>query len=205
MKTDLTLERQKLLVPLNSHPGAFALVPPLTPTHLKLPRLRGEIAKAEAALEHLQVAENVSRNSLISEAVCSGQIEGIEVNLDEVLTYEDAGSDEGLSDITVTLNYVRALEYGLEKVTRNGILALTIELIQALHARLMAGVGDTPGQLRTEQNWIGGLRIYDAKFVPPPPSRVQECLEDLVRVLQYVPAEESFFETPLVRGNGPNG
>lgn len=208
-KTDLSPDRQQLLVHLDSHPGALALVPPPTPTHLRLPGLRGEIAKAHEALGRLQAsAASLPNPNLITrtldrrEAVRSSQIEGTSSDLDDVLTFEATGSDEGLPpDVVVTLNYVKALEYGLEKVKENGVGALDIELIKELHARLMEGVrgyGDKPGELRTRQNWIGGLRIYDAKFVPPPPDRVKECLEDLVRVLQYAPAEEDFFEVPLV-------
>jgi len=208
-KSDLSPERQQLLVPLDSHPGALALVPPPTPTHLKLPGLRSEIARAHEALGRLQasVASLPNRNLVTRtldrrEAVRSSQIEGTSSDIDEVFTFEATGSDEGLPpDVMVTLNYVKALEYGLQQVAREGIRALTIDLVQELHARLMEGVrayGDPPGQLRTRQNWIGGIRIYDAKFVPPPPSRVMECLEDLVGVLQYVPGEEDFYEVPLV-------
>jgi Fic family protein len=136
------------------------------------------------------------------EAVRSSQIEGTGSEVDDLLTFEATGNDEGLPpDVVVTLNYVKAVEYGLQMIARDGIGALTINLIQGLHAQLMNGVpgyGDVPGQIRTRQNWIGGVRIYDAKFVPPPPARVAECLEDLVGVLQYVPAEEEFFEVPLV-------
>ncbi|MBJ6749564.1 Fic family protein [Geomonas anaerohicana] len=208
-KTDLSPDRQQLLVPLDSHPGALALVPPPTPTHLQLPNLRGEIAKAHEALGRLQAsASSLPNPNLITrtldrrEAVRSSQIEGTSSDLDDVLTFEATGSDEGLPpDVVVTLNYVKALEYGLAKVSQNGVGALDIELIKELHARLMDGVrgyGNKPGEMRTRQNWIGGLRIYDAKFVPPPPDRVEECLEDLVRVLQYAPAEEDFYEVPLV-------
>jgi Fic family protein len=208
-KSDLSPDRQQLLVPLDSHPGALALVPPPTPKHLQLPGLRGEIAKAHEALGRLQasVASLPNRNLVTRtldrrEAVRSSQIEGTSSDIDEVFTFEATGSDDGLpSDVVVTLNYVRALEYGLQEVGRDGIRALTVDLIKELHARLMEGVrayGAPPGELRTRQNWIGGVRIYDAKFVPPPPARVLECLQDLVNVLQYVPDEEDFFEVPLV-------
>lgn len=208
-RTDLSPDRRQLLVPLDSHPGALALVPPPTPTHLQLPGLRGEIARAHEALGRLQAsAASLPSPNLVTrtldrrEAVRSSQIEGTGSDIDDVLTFEATGSDEGLpTDVVVTLNYVKALEYGLEKVARDGIRTLTIDMVKELHARLMEGVrgyGDIPGELRTRQNWVGGLRIYDAKFVPPPPDRVKECLEDLVRVLQYAPAEEDFYEVPLV-------
>ena len=208
-RTDLSHERQQFLVPLTTHPGAFGLVPPPTPTHLQLPGLRGELPRAHEALGALHAATAALPNrNLVTrtldrrEAVRSSQIEGTSSDVDDVLTYEATGSDEGLpTDVIVTFNYVKSLEYGLQKVAQDGIKALTCDLIKELHARLMEGVrgyGDTPGQFRTRQNWIGGLRIYDAKFVPPPGDRVTGCLEDLIRVLQYVPDEEDFYEVPLV-------
>ena len=208
-RKDLSPERQKLLVPLTSHPGAYGQVPPPTPAHLNLPGLRGEITRAHEALGRLQAetAALPNRNILTRifdrrEAVRSSQIEGTWADIDDLYTYEATGSDDGLPpDVVVTLNYVKALEFGLQRVTQDGIRALTCDSIEDLHARLMDGVSgytDVPGRFRVRQNWIGGLRIYDAKFVPPPPDRVHECIEDLVRVLQYVPIEEDFFETPLV-------
>lgn len=208
-KQDLSADRQQLLVPLASHPGAFGLVPPPTPLHLNLPDLRGEIARAHEALGRLQAAtESLPNRNLVTrtfdrrEAVRSSQIEGTGSDFNDLCTFEATGSDVGMPpDVLVTLNYVKALESGLGEVAREGITALTTELIQGLHVRLMEGVEGypyPPGQIRIKQNWIRGLRIYDAKFVPPPPDRVHECLDDLVRMLQYTPLEESFFETPLV-------
>lgn len=55
-RQDLSPERQQLLVPLASHPGAYGLVPPPTPAHLNLPGLRGEITRAHEALGRLQAA-----------------------------------------------------------------------------------------------------------------------------------------------------
>ena len=208
-KTDLSPERQQLLVHLDSHPGALALIPPPTPTTLNLPGLRGEVAKAHEALGLLQASvDSLPNRNLVTrtldrrEAVRSSQIEGTGSEVDDLLTFEATGSDEGLPpDVVVTLNYVKAVEYGLQRIAQDGIDALTIDLIQELHAHLMHGVPgycDVPGRIRTRQNWIGGVRIYDAKFVPPPPDRVTESLDDLVRVLQYAPDEEDFFEVPLV-------
>jgi len=136
------------------------------------------------------------------EAVRSSQIEGTSSDIYDVFKFEATGNEEGLPpDVVVTLNYVKALEYGHREVSKHGVKALTIDLIERLHERLMDGVRDyqdVPGQIRQRQNWIGGVRIYDATFVPPPPDRVRACLEDLLRVLQYQAAEEDFYEVSLV-------
>jgi len=83
------------------------------------------------------------------------------------------------------LNYVRALEYGLERLDT---LPVSLRLIRELHERLLAGVrGEhaTPGEFRTRQNWIGApsCLLKDASFVPPPVPHMHEALNDLERYL----------------------
>lgn len=209
-KTDLSPERRQFLVPLPKYPGAFALVPPPTPRFIPFPSIQGEVAKAHEALGALQAATAALPNpNLVTrtldrrEAVRSSQIEGTSADVNELLVYEATGSEEGLhSDVMVTLNYVKALEYGLDQIkTRGGIRDLTCELIRELHLHLMDKVKDycgAPGEFRECQNWIGGVRIYQARFVPPPPEYVRPCLEDLETMLQSVPAKEDQFEVPIV-------
>lgn len=206
-RTDLSPERQKLLVPLTSHPGAYGLIPPPTPLNLNLGL--PEVRRAHESLGLLQASvANLPNQLLVTrtldrrEAVRSSQIEGTGSDVKDVLEYEATGNDKGLPpDVVVTLNYVKALQHGLHEVAQFGVKALTIDLIEGIHKRLMDGVTDyqdVPGRIRESQNWIGGVRIYDAKFVPPPPDRVEECLVDLLRVLQYQAAEEDFYEVSLV-------
>ena len=78
-------------------------------------------------------------------------------------------------------NYVKALDYGLERL---GSLPVSIRLIREIHAILMRGVrGDlmTPGEMRRSQNWIGrpGAPLESARYVPPPVGKMATCLSDL--------------------------
>ncbi|MFH1028710.1 MAG: Fic family protein, partial [Pseudomonadota bacterium] len=119
----------------------------------------------------------------------------------DLLTYEATGNDEGLPpDVRVTLNYVTSLEYGLRQVREHGISAFTSDLVKELHAQLMSRVDFTwtPGEFRDKQNWIGGLKIDQARFVPPPADNVPDCMDDLISMLRYVPAEEDQIEIPIV-------
>ena len=209
-KTELSPERQKFLVSIPEYPGAFGLIPPPSPRYLPLPGLQGEVTRAHEALGQLKAATAslpnpnlVTRTFGRREAVRSSQIEGTSTEIDELLAYEATGDEEGLPpDVVVTLNYVKALEYGLEQVKeKGGIRALNCCLIRGLHAHLLGGVkwhSGMPGEFRHKQNWIGGFRIYDAKFVPPPCSAIQNCMDDLVTLLQYAPDEEEHFEIPIV-------
>ena len=60
-------------------------------------------------------------------------------------------------------NYVRALDYGLDRLAN---LPVSLRLIRELHAKLLENVRGgklTPGEFRTTQNWIGpaGSTIND--------------------------------------------
>jgi len=86
-KTDLSPERRKLLVPVVSHSGAFALIPPLTPRVDQLTGLQdlhGEVSRAHTALANLQtLSEGLPNPDLVTrtadrrEAVRSSQIAGV--------------------------------------------------------------------------------------------------------------------------------
>lgn len=197
-RSDLSPAHQQRLVPVPERSGAFALVPPPTPSLVPLAGIEHEVLKAHEALGCVrQLASDLPNADLIArtldrrEAVRSSQIEGTRTELDELFEYEATGDDEGLpSDVRVTFNYVRALDIGLQAVRQVGTAAITTGLIQQLHRSLMDGVKDyrdAPGEFRTVQNWIGSGNIYDASLVPPPPDQVNPCLDDLMGLLQYVP------------------
>lgn len=212
-KTDLSPDRRALLVPVEGHSGAFALIPPPTPSvHqlIGLQGLPGEISRAHAALANLKsLTDGLPNSDLVTrtadrrEAVRSSQIEGANSDINDLLTYEATGSNEGLPpDVQVTLNYVTSLESGLQKVRSSGITAFTCSFIKEIHAHLMSGVTDypgPPGEFRGKQNWIGGgSKIDQARFVPPPAGNVNACMDDLVSMLRYAPAEEDQLEMPIV-------
>jgi Fic family protein len=122
------------------------------------------------------------------------------------------------SDVGEVGNYIRALEHGLKRLSA---LPVSLRLMTEIHAELMRGVrGEhlTPGEFRRTQNWIGppGCTLNDAKFVPPPPEEMMNCLADLENYL-HAPSTLPFvvrlalihyqFETihPFLDGNGRIG
>lgn len=120
------------------------------------------------------------------EAVLSSRIEGTQASLSDLLFFEAAPDAEPRTrDVREVANYVRALEYGLERIND---LPLSLRLIREMHARLLSGVrGElgTPGEFRRSQNWIGppGCTLTEATFVPPPPSALIGCLDALEKYL----------------------
>lgn len=151
------------------------------------------------------------------EALLSSQIEGTQSSFADLLLFESAEAPGvPLDDVLEVSNYVAALEHGLKRL-REGF-PLSLRLIREIHEVLMAtGRGSTksPGEFRRSQNWIGGSRPGNARFVPPPPEYLQECLGELEK---YIHAEHTpvlvkaalahvQFETihPFLDGNGRLG
>jgi Fic family protein len=120
------------------------------------------------------------------EAVISSQIEGTQATLMDVLTYEATHKAERPADVEEVCNYVEALGFARGEMARPGGLPLCTRLLCAAHQRLMRGTRGSdkqPGAIRTSQNWIGGSRPGNARFVPPPPGAVPEALAKLERWL----------------------
>lgn len=153
------------------------------------------------------------------EAVLSSQIEGTQSSLSDLLLYEANGSaGVALDDVVEVSSYVAAMEHGLARI-REGF-PLSNRLIREIHGILLRdgrGADKSPGEFRRSQNWIGGSRPGNARFVPPPPEEVPVCLGALERWLHDEPERTPTllkaalshvqFETihPFLDGNGRVG
>lgn len=153
------------------------------------------------------------------EAVLSSQIEGTQSSLSDLLRHELDGAPAGLlDDVTEVSCYVDAMQHGLDRL-REG-QPLSLRLLREIHEKLLAhgrGSGKQPGEFRRSQNWIGGTRPGNARFVPPPPDAVLDCLGALEKFLHNEPVRTRpllkaalahvQFETihPFLDGNGRLG
>jgi len=119
------------------------------------------------------------------EAVLSSLIEGTQSSLSDLLLFElDEAPGVPLDDVVEVSNYVAALNHGLARL-RDGF-PLSNRLLREMHGVLLArgrGSGKEPGEFRRSQNWIGGSRPGNARFVPPPHTMVQDCMATLERFL----------------------
>ena len=120
------------------------------------------------------------------EAVISSQIEGTQSSLIDVLEYEITGGKQKFpSDIGEVVNYIEAMNYGLERIKS---LPLSLRLIKEIHSRLLVGVRGQerrPGEFRSSQNWIGppGCTLKTAEFVPSPPQEMIRAMGELEKFL----------------------
>jgi Fic family protein len=186
-----------------------------------------DVADAEAAVIRLNTdaralvdTEAIARILLRAEAVASSRIEGLEVGARRLLRAEAARNlDEQPTDVTATevLGNIEAMVYAVESVTAG--TDITLNLLLEVHRRLLAGtsLARHGGQLRTQQNWIGGSSFNpcSAAFVPPPHELVENlladlcafcCTDELPTVAQAAIAHAQF-ETihPFIDGNGRTG
>lgn len=153
------------------------------------------------------------------EAVLSSQIEGTQSSLSDLLLFElEEAPGTPVDDVVEVSNYIRALEHGMARL-REGF-PLCSRLLREMHAHLMSrgrGSDKEPGEFRRSQNWIGGTRPGNARFVPPPPHEVEPCMAALetflheeisgMPVLLKVALAHVQFETihPFLDGNGRLG
>ena len=153
------------------------------------------------------------------EAVLSSQIEGTQSSLSDLLLFElDEAPGVPFDDVVEVSNYVAALEHGMARL--RGGFPISNCLLREVHEKLLQsgrGADKQPGEFRRSQNWLGGTRPGNARFVPPPPQRVEDCMASLERaihakdgslpVLVKAALAHVQFETihPFLDGNGRVG
>jgi Fic family protein len=153
------------------------------------------------------------------EAVLSSQIEGTQSTLSDLLRFEAEGAPGmPLDDVREVSRYVAALHHGFTLL--RGGLPVSLRLVRELHRVLMQegrGSARAPGDFRRSQNWIGGSRPGNARFVPPPPHEMMIALDNLERFIHDQPERtppllkaglaHAQFETihPFLDGNGRVG
>ena len=156
---------------------------------------------------------------LRKDAASSSQIEGTVATMVDAIEAEVKVSEQIPSDVDDILHYIKALNYGVQRITKDNF-PMSLRLVRELHKELMQKARATqysdPGEFRNSQNWIGGTRPDNARFVPPP---VAEMLISLGELEKFMHAEDSIptvikaglihaqFETihPFLDGNGRTG
>lgn len=204
-----------------------AFVPPNLPPNppIDLNTFAASIAQANLALGRLDGVTSILPSPSLfifmyvrKEALLSSQIEGTQSSLSDLLLFE---ADEiplvPLDDVEEVSSYIAALEHGLKRM-REGF-PLSLRLIREMHGILLhtgRGAHSQPGEFRRSQNWIGGTRPSRARFVPPPPHLLDECLgqfedflhaDDGLPIIVKAALAHVQFETihPFLDGNGRLG
>ncbi len=185
-----------------------AFLPPSLPPFpiLDLAPLQKVLARASQSLGRLDGVSDVLPDSNLllyyyvrKEAVLSSQIEGTQSSLSDLLLYESNETPSvPIDDVVEVSCYVAALDHGLKRLNEG--FPLSLRLIREMHEILLSkgrGHNKQPGEFRTSQNWIGGSRPGNARFVPPPPDRLMECLDQFEK---YLHLEERTYSSIIDAG-----
>lgn len=189
---------------MNSAVGYKSFVPAELPPNPPIQyddELQGLLSLADRKLGRLDGVTQILPNPELfvamyvkKEAVLSSQIEGTQASFVDVLSTEyNQADDQRHDDVKEVINYVDAMNWGLEQLAS---FPLSLRLIRNIHARLIhntRGANKNPGEFRTSQNWIGpaGCTLNTATFVPPTVPDMNVALGDLelfIHQEDFIPA-----------------
>jgi Fic family protein len=178
------------------HDAHYGIVPPAPPEESigianaakALENAQNALGAVDAIAAQLKDPYVVSRILTRREAVSSSSIEGTQSTLDEILSIEEAGSDDAKQAARQVRNYALALDDVIPLAAKDGYGIFTVDLLKSLHRAVMKDdpdYADVPGELRTRVVWIGGgADIAYSIINPPPPKNVPPCLAKTVDYLR---------------------
>jgi Fic family protein len=168
------------------------------PSHIDYARLVGQLIKAtDAIARYDQMLKSMHNSEILlaplrnQEAVISSRMEGTVSTMDEILKYEaDYGGDgkesaATRSEVIETILYQRALT-SAQRAIESG-QPLSAFLIKAAHQRLLSfgrGAAKTPGQYKTEQNYLADKTKRNILFVPIKPELLQDGMDKLFQYIE---------------------
>lgn len=174
------------------HYGAFP------PRALKLDEVLGSLLKATSALARYdQVLKTLHNTEFFlaplrnQEAVISSRMEGTISTIDEILQYEaDFGEksnedpEKVRSEVFETILYQRALS-NAQSAIQDGY-PLTQHLVKSIHQQLLSfgrGAQKSPGEYKTEQNYLADKIKQKIEFIPISPEKLIDGMEHLFNYL----------------------
>ena len=204
------------------HYGAFP------PGELHLPSLIGPLSRAQDAISRYdQMLLSLPNSELLlaplrqNEAVVSSRMEGTISTVDEVMIYE-AEAEDGVTGSAARNDVIEVALYSSVLRRAQAAVAegrpINEDLIKNAHRVLLSfgrGAAKSPGQYKTDQNYIGDERRRVLQFRPIAPMQLQQGMDDLLRFIRddamlplfRVGAAHAEFEAlhPFNDGNGRIG
>jgi len=151
-----------------------------------LVRATDAVARYDQMLKKMHNSEILLAPLRNQEAVISSRMEGTVSTMDEILKYEADhdfevnGTADVRSEVIETILYQRALR-ATQKAMEEGY-TLTQSIIKSIHQRLLSfgrGASKSPGEFKTEQNYLADKSRKNILFIPISPEKLQDGLDDL--------------------------
>jgi Fic family protein len=177
------------------------------PASLDYALLIPQLVKAtDAVARYDQMLKNLHNGEIFlsplrnQEAVISSRMEGTVSTMDEILKYEADYEENSIdsantrSEVIETILYQRALKAA--QIAMKSGQPLSQFLIKATHQRLLSfgrGASKSPGEYKSEQNYLADSSRKNILFVPINPERLQEGMDKLFKYI------ETSNDTPLVK------
>ncbi len=171
------------------------------PRILNYGKLINSIIKAtDAIARYDQMLKNMHNSEILlaplrnQEAVISSRMEGTVTTMDEILKYEaDHAEDTTESsnvrqEVIETILYQRALKTAQEAMEDG--YPFSSSFIRRIHQRLLShgrGATKSPGQFKTEQNYLADQIKKEVLFIPISPEKLQDGLDAL---FDYIAASD---------------
>ncbi len=173
-----TIREQMAFVPLPLPPeiDSAKILEPVMRACLAIGELKG-------ACRRLQDPYILIKPLQQREALTSSAMEGTYTTSDQLLMLEaGVGIVEEIEATKEVQNYIRALSGAVSDLKT---LPISHRMIRQVHRTLLCNLGRSrgankrPGEYKADQNWIGGMTIESARYVPPPPAEAQTCMDEL--------------------------
>ncbi|WP_020146050.1 Fic family protein [Thioalkalivibrio sp. ALJ15] len=178
------------------HTGGFP------PHNVDFSRLMSPLLAATDALARYdQTLQNIHNSEIFltplrsQEAVISSRMEGTISTLDEILELEaQQGEDDTgatalyRSDVVETALYRRALNVAQAQLEEG--YPLSEGLLRSIHQQLLSfgrGADKSPGEYKTEQNYVGERGSREASFVPATP---EQLLDGIQALFEFMASED---------------
>lgn len=168
------------------------------PAGVKLEDFVLELLDATDALARYdQMLKNMHNSEILlaplrnQEAVISSRMEGTISTMDEILRYEadsnehEADAKNTRQDVVETILYQRALN-NAQKAMNDGY-PMSQHLVKTIHQQLLSfgrGASKSPGQYKTEQNYLADKIRQEVLFVPISPEKLEEGMEKLFNYIE---------------------
>ncbi len=177
------------------------------------------LGKLDGSTKHIPNIDFFLLMYVLKDAASSSQIEGTQATMVDAIAAGVMTNADIPADVDDILHYIEAINYGMARMTKDNF-PLTLRFIRELHQKLMHKGRSThfsdPGEFRKSQNWIGGTRPDNARFVPPPVIEMNVALgelENFWHIENEMPTIikagliHAQFETihPFLDGNGRTG